>query len=129
MKIHDFTKAVLKIESDNLQHEMEQEDVSKDIENNIPEEKLCIKCRKEQKSFDDKDFCIKCRQELQEEAEGRAEEIKEELAKDTKFIELTSEAAAIAYVKKNYYADKKKNKYIYLKTIAKEAYQLKKNQL
>jgi hypothetical protein len=98
------------------------------IEEKIPEEELCKKCSKERKAFDDKDFCIKCRNELREDAQNKESEIKEALLKDTNFIKLTSETAASAYVKQKYHDFKIMNKFIALKAIAKEAYQLKKMQ-
>ena len=103
-------------------------DTSNKTEEKISEEELCKKCSKERKAFDDKYFCIKCRDELREDAESKASEIKDGLIKDPSFIQLTSENAAIAYVKQRYLNIKNINKFIALTTIAKEAYQLKKMQ-
>ena len=103
-------------------------DNSNKTEEKTSEEELCKKCGKERKAFDDKDFCIKCRDELREHAESKASQIKDELLNDTSFIKLTSENAAIAYVKQKYINIKHTNKFIALASIAKEAYQLKKMQ-
>lgn len=66
--------------------------------------------------------------ELREHAESKASQIKDELLNDTNFIKLTSQDAAITYVKQKYLNIKNTNKFIALTTIAKEAYQLKKMQ-
>jgi|GEM_PF-5901872 len=97
-------------------------------EEKIPEDELCKNCGRERKAFDDKDYCLKCVATFREDAQKQAEEIKTELLKDSDFLKLTSEEAAKAYVGKKYPNIKNTNKFVGIKTVAKEAYQLKKMQ-
>lgn len=83
---------------------------------------LCERCKKDRKKFDDKDFCVKCIEELKEEAEAKTDAFRGSLSKDPGFIKLPNENARILYVKNIYKEENKKNKFIYMKKLAKDAY-------
>lgn len=88
----------------------------------IPEDELCKRCKKERRKFDDKDFCIKCIEELREEAYEKMKQFRETLSKDEEFTNLPNENARVLYVEKKYKEENKKNKFIYLKKLAKDAF-------
>ena len=92
----------------------------------IPEDKLCIRCKKNQRSVFDKELCDDCRFELIKLAEVKSREIREELKKDNMFKCLTSQEKAVAYVKDKYKKELSENKSLFLTSLAREEYNLTK---
>ncbi|RLG13431.1 MAG: hypothetical protein DRN66_04190 [Candidatus Nanohalarchaeota archaeon] len=97
-------------------------------EEKIPDEDLCKQCKKERKLFNNYGYCAKCGEKFREKAKNTEKEIRKQLLDNLDFLKLTSETAAIAFVKKEYSSEKTNNEFIPLNTIAKETYQLKKMQ-
>jgi hypothetical protein len=106
-----------------LIEEEEDEETEDDLtEPTIIEERLCKRCKRNAKSYGDKDFCWECIDNLTAEAKIKQEEIAKELSEDSEFKKLSSEIKAQVYVKKKYEEEENKNKFIHLKTLGKEEY-------
>ena len=117
-----------RIEEEVLERESEEaiENLSSPNLAEIPLEDKCKNCNSERRAYDDKDFCPKCILIFKEDSDKTQQELKESLLKDNNFQKLSSEVAAIAYVKNKHSTIKHKNKFVPLTAIAKETYQLKK---
>ena len=110
-------------EDDENDNENEEDN---DLLDNIPEEDLCKRCKKDRRVHNDKDYCFNCVAELTEQAKKTSESIKEELFKDKLFLKITSSDMTKAYIKDKYKNSKEENKFIYLDALAKHVYNLKK---
>ncbi len=95
------------------------------VEETIPPDELCKKCKKYRHSWRNPNLCLACQQEVKEAGFKRGLEIKEELLKDQHFWVITNATSAVAYAKKKF-AEEEKDKSIPLYSIAREAYALKK---
>lgn len=98
------------------------------VSNEIPEETLCKSCKKNRRQFDDKDYCSECIEKLRKEADECMDKLAKTLASDSEFKGLPNENARVIYVKKKYKDEKGKNKFIYFKKLAKDAYAVLKMQ-
>jgi hypothetical protein len=93
--------------------------------NKISQKDLCKLCKKEEKSYMDKDFCIACISKKTEEAKRRKEEIERELETDCTLNGNYGKETKIAYIVKKYGEEEKENKFLYLKTLAKKIVNLR----
>lgn len=111
-----------RIEEEALEQEADQviEELSSPNVVEIPLEDKCKNCNSERRAYNDKDFCLKCITIFQEEANKTQKGLKDDLLKDDNLLKLSSEGAAIAYVKDRYSTLKNKNKFIPLTAIAKK---------
>jgi hypothetical protein len=88
--------------------------------NEIPQKNLCKQCKKEEKYYMDRDFCTGCIEEKTGAAEKRKEEIEKELENDSRLNGKYSESKKIAYIVDKYKEEEKENKYLRMKTFAKQ---------